>query len=321
MIFEKVKSAQGWSIHFCCQSHKNSSCFCNWINLDYSRWSRRMVQDDTYRAKCSVILSDFLQNKPHINMVTVKQLKKLISLCVLPTSAPTWSVRVRPGGASWDLWGKTPHLIHSCTSLGNEDLLLDLQAERDISTSPQQWTEGWQPPGSVLHFSAPSKSCPWRSRHLLTITAMVSWGHWCQKTHHTPVCLNVTFSPADDVIHVGWNSCPQAVIPGVTWLWQNVHLFPLLALIKPPKFAATEQVGFAIVGPNEGSFHPVHRLPVSSRHAPVREGSRVPRHSHSVFEDPVARLLTEGGTCDYFFKLHLRDRATIFKVNRSCALI
>lgn len=113
--------------------------------------------------------------------------------------------------------------------------------------------------------------------------------------------LNVTFSPAGYVIHVRRHSCPQGVIPRVTWLWLNVRPFPILALIKPPEVATAEQVGFAIVGPDEGSFHPVHRLPVSPRHAPVREGSGVTGHGLSVFEDPILRPLREEGVIFFLF--------------------
>lgn len=110
--------------------------------------------------------------------------------------------------------------------------------------------------------------------------------------------LKVTFTPADDVIHVGRHSGPQAVIPWVTWL-RNVHPLPLLTLIKPPELATAEQVGFAIVGPDEGSFYPVHRLPISPRHAPVREGPGVTGHSLSVFEDPILRPLREEGVMTF----------------------
>lgn len=113
---------------------------------------------------------------------------------------------------------------------------------------------------------------------------------------------DVTFSPADDVIHVGRHSHPQAVIPRVPWLWLNVNPFPLLALIKSPELATAEQVGLAIVGPDEGAFHPVYRLPISPRHAPVRQGSGVTSHSCSVSEDPILRPLTEGRQRDDILK-------------------
>lgn len=125
----------------------------------------------------------------------------------------------------------------------------------------------------------------------LKLTSVVLFAHF-QKTHHLFIPLStVTFSPGDDIIHLRGNSSPEVVIPWVVRLRLHVCLFTLL--VKPPKLPTAEQVGFAIVGPDKGCLHPVHRHPVFSLHAPVGERPRVSGHGHCVLEDPVLRSLTE----------------------------
>lgn len=114
---------------------------------------------------------------------------------------------------------------------------------------------------------------------------------------------NVTLSPADDIIHVRGHSCPEAVIPWVARLRLHVRLLALTALVKPPKLPTAEQVAFAVVGPDEGCLHPVHRHPTFSLHAPFGERPRVTGHGHCVLENPILRSLTDGGK---------RERALVY---------
>lgn len=104
---------------------------------------------------------------------------------------------------------------------------------------------------------------------------------------------NVTFSPADDVIHEAGHTCPEAAVPRVALLWLPGPLVALMALVKPPKLPTAEEIGLAVVGPGEGCLHPVHQHPALCPHAPVREGPRVTAHGHRVSEDPVLRSWTE----------------------------
>lgn len=106
---------------------------------------------------------------------------------------------------------------------------------------------------------------------------------------------NATFSPADDVIHMVWHSCPETVVPWVARLRLHVRLFPLTAFVKPPKLPTAEQVGLAVVGPDEGCLHPVHHHPAPSAHVPFRDGPRIASHGHCVLEDPVLRSWKDGG--------------------------
>lgn len=119
------------------------------------------------------------------------------------------------------------------------------------------------------------------------------------ETHHIFMFLNcVTFSPADDVIHVRRHSPPEAVVPGVALLRLHGPLLVLGTLVKPPKLPVAEQVGLAVVGPDEGCVHPLHRPPALSLHAPIGEGPRVSALGQSVPEDPVLRSCIEGGKCE-----------------------
>jgi len=74
-------------------------------------------------------------------------------------------------------------------------------------------------------------------------------------------CNVVTCSPADDVIHVGGHSSPDARAPWVARLRLPGHVFSFAAVVKPPELPGAEQVGLAVVGPDEGCLHSVHRHP------------------------------------------------------------
>lgn len=100
-----------------------------------------------------------------------------------------------------------------------------------------------------------------------------------------------TFSPADDIIHVGWHSRPEAVISWVTGLRYDVRLWVLVAFVKSPELPITEQVGFSIVGPDEGCLHSVHQSTAFPLHPPVGKGPRVAIHGYCVLKDPILRPL------------------------------
>lgn len=115
-------------------------------------------------------------------------------------------------------------------------------------------------------------------------------------THSVPICFTsscatCTFPPADDIIHVGRHSPPEAVISRVTRLWSDDRLWVLEAFVKPPELAIAEQVGFPIVGPDEGGLHSVHQGAAFPPHPPVGEGSRVAVHGPCVLKDPILRPL------------------------------
>lgn len=123
----------------------------------------------------------------------------------------------------------------------------------------------------------------------INLVFVVLFTHF-QKTHHLFMTLStLTFSPGDDIIHLRGNSSPEVVISRVVRFRPHFCLL----LVKPPKLPTAEQVGFAIVGPDKGRLHPVHRHPVFSRHAPIGERPRVSRHGLCVLEDPILRSLTE----------------------------
>lgn len=107
-----------------------------------------------------------------------------------------------------------------------------------------------------------------------------------------------TFSPADDIIHVGGHSCPEVVVTWVAWLWLHVRLFVLLVLVEPPELPTAEQIGFAVVGPDESCVHSVHEHPVSCPHAPFGQGPRVTGQGLCVFENPIFGSLTDVGESD-----------------------
>lgn len=107
-----------------------------------------------------------------------------------------------------------------------------------------------------------------------------------------------TFSPADDIIHVGWHSRPETVVSRVTRLRADDGLRVLVAFVEPPELAVAEQVGFSVMGPDEGRLHSVHLGAAFLLHPPIRERSRVGVHGHRVLKDPVFRPLKNRGTCE-----------------------
>lgn len=118
---------------------------------------------------------------------------------------------------------------------------------------------------------------------------------WCFLHRHVQAC---TFSPADDIIHVGRHSRPEAVVSWVTRLRADDGLRVLVAFVKPPELAVAEQVGFSVVGPDEGRLHSVHQGTAFLLHAPIGERSRVAGHGHRVLKDPIFRPLKNRGTCE-----------------------
>lgn len=124
-----------------------------------------------------------------------------------------------------------------------------------------------------------------------------------------------TFSPADDIIHVGRHSLPEAVVSWVTRLRADDGLRVLVAFVKPPELAVAEQVGFSVVGPDEGRLHSVHQGAAFLLHAPIGERSRVAVHGHRVLKDPIFRPLKNRGTCEgdiYFLTKKQNKKTTMY---------
>lgn len=132
---------------------------------------------------------------------------------------------------------------------------------------------------------------------------------WCFLHRRVQAC---TFSPADDIIHVGRHSRPEAVVSWVTRLRADDGLRVLVAFVKPPELAVAEQVGFSVVGPDEGRLHSVHQGTAFLLHAPIRERSRVALHGHRVLKDPIFRPLKNRGTCEGDIYFLTKKKTTMY---------